>query len=61
MGVLDVESQEKNAFDNEDILVIETLADQIAVAIENARLYQSLQEELMERKQAEEALRVSET
>jgi len=61
LGVLDVESQEKNAFDNEDILVIETLADQIAVAIENARLYQSLQEELMERKQAEEALRVSET
>jgi len=60
LGVLDVQSQERNAFDHEDVLVIETLADQIAVAIENAHLYKSLQEELLERKQAEEALRVSE-
>jgi PAS domain S-box-containing protein len=41
-------------------MVMETLADQIAVAIENARLYEAVQQELTERKHAEEALRESE-
>jgi signal transduction histidine kinase len=39
LGTLDVESAEVNAFTQEDVLVIQSLGDQIAIAIENARLY----------------------
>jgi two-component system NtrC family sensor kinase len=60
VGVLDVQSPLVNAFDDDDVLVIETLADQIAVAIENARLYKAMERELAERKQAEAALQESE-
>ena len=40
LGVLDIESTEVNGFDEADIFTAQTLADQLAVAIENARLYQ---------------------
>jgi signal transduction histidine kinase len=56
VGVLDVQSTELNAFDEHDVTVMDTLADQIAVAIENARLYQAVQRELTERKRAEKRL-----
>jgi len=59
-GVLDVQSPQVNAFDENDVLTKETLADQIAVALENARLYGAAQREIAERVQAEEALRESE-
>ncbi len=49
VGVLDIQSPQKNAFDDNDVMVMETLADQVAVAIENARLYEKLQRELAER------------
>jgi signal transduction histidine kinase len=39
IGTLDVQSSEANAFTEEDVLVIQSLGDQIAVAIDNARLY----------------------
>jgi signal transduction histidine kinase len=39
IGTLDVHSAAINAFTAEDVLIIQSLADQIAVAIENARLY----------------------
>jgi len=39
IGSLDVQSTEVNAFSQEDISVLTTLADQIAIAIENARLF----------------------
>lgn len=39
IGSLDVQSTEKNAFAGGDIDVLTTLADQIAIAIENARLF----------------------
>jgi PAS domain S-box-containing protein len=42
VGVLDVQSDQLNAFDENDVMVIETLADQVAVAIGNARLYEAL-------------------
>ena len=38
VGVLDIESTAVNAFDPEDVPFLEILADQIAIAIENARL-----------------------
>lgn len=39
IGTLDVHSAEVNAFTAEDVLITQSLGDQIAVAIENARLY----------------------
>jgi PAS domain S-box-containing protein len=56
VGVLDAQSPQLDAFDESDVMVLETLADQIAVAIENARLYEAVQQELTERKRVEEAL-----
>jgi PAS domain S-box-containing protein len=53
IGVLDVQETRLNAFDDTDLLAMETLADQIAVTIENARLYKALQQELAERVRAE--------
>jgi GAF domain-containing protein len=38
IGVLDVQSTEKDAFSDEDIAIISTLGDQLAVAMENTRL-----------------------
>ena len=40
VGALDVHDKGRYAFSEDDIVVIETLADQIAVAVENARLFQ---------------------
>jgi GAF domain-containing protein/HAMP domain-containing protein len=40
IGALNVQSVDVNAFDNEDALVLQTMADQLAVAIENAGLVQ---------------------
>ncbi len=39
VGVLDLCSAEGNAFDDADMLVAQTLANQLAVAIENARIF----------------------
>lgn len=40
IGALDVQSTETNAFTNDDISVLQTLADQIAVAVDNSRTYE---------------------
>ncbi len=44
IGVLDVGSDQPNAFDASDLLVLQSLAYQAAVAIENARLYEQAQQ-----------------
>lgn len=49
LGALDVQSKELKAFSEEDILVLETMADQLAVAIENTTLIQQ-QTRLAERR-----------
>lgn len=46
IGVLDVQSREKNAFDREDINLMTTLARQVSIAIQNARSYQQTREAL---------------
>jgi GAF domain-containing protein/HAMP domain-containing protein len=46
LGALDVQSTEEAAFTQEDIEVLQVLADQVAVAIENARLFADAQEAL---------------
>jgi GAF domain-containing protein len=48
IGALDVQSVEAGAFDEEDVAVLSTLADQVAIAIETARLFQQSQEALAE-------------
>ncbi len=55
VGVLDVQSQNHNAFTETDVLVLETLADQVAVAIQNASLFRVLesQNEILEQRVAE--------
>jgi PAS domain S-box-containing protein len=60
VGVLDAQGPQTNAFDENDVMVMETLANQIAVAVENARLYEAIRQELTERERAQEALRESE-
>ncbi|MFN2303497.1 MAG: GAF domain-containing protein, partial [Anaerolineales bacterium] len=44
IGALDVQSEQPNAFSNEDIEVLNTLANQVAVAIENAHLFEQSQQ-----------------
>ena len=39
VGVLDVQSDQVNAFSDEDAFVLQALADQVAVAVQNASLY----------------------
>ena len=41
LGVIDLQSDRLNAFDNDDVFVLETLADSVAVALRNAFLYRS--------------------
>jgi PAS domain S-box-containing protein len=57
VGVLDVQSPQPNAFSAGDLTVLETLADQVAIAMENARLYKTIQDELERRYLIEEELR----
>jgi PAS domain S-box-containing protein len=60
VGVLDIQSPQLNAFDENDVLVMLTLASQIAVALENAMWFETVKRELIERRQVEDALRQSE-
>jgi len=46
LGALDVQSLEAAAFSNEDVAVLQTLADQVAMAINSARLFQQVQQSL---------------
>jgi GAF domain-containing protein len=54
IGALDIQSTEPSAFSNEDIASLSILADQVSIAIENARLYESTRKSL---EQAEAAYR----
>ena len=45
-GALDVQSKRTNAFTQEDISILSTLADQVSIAIQNARSYQQTREAL---------------
>lgn len=47
-GALDVQSSEPNAFRDEDVAVLQSMANQVAVAINNARLFQESQARLTE-------------
>ena len=51
-GALDIQSEEANAFSEEDIASLTVLADQVSIAINNARLFSELQESLEAERQA---------
>jgi PAS domain S-box-containing protein len=44
VGVIDIQSTQINAFSQDDISVLQSLADQVAVAIDNARSYELSQQ-----------------
>jgi GAF domain-containing protein/HAMP domain-containing protein len=46
LGCLDVQSTQEEAFSEEDVRVMQVLADEVAVAITNANLFQQLEESL---------------
>jgi GAF domain-containing protein len=48
IGVLDVQSLEQNAFSQEDVRTLSTLADQVSIAIENSRLFEDQERLLLE-------------
>ena len=48
MGALDVQSTERGAFTDEDIQMLSLLADQVSLAIENARLFDETRNALAE-------------
>ncbi|MBI4631220.1 MAG: GAF domain-containing protein [Chloroflexi bacterium] len=51
IGALDVQSTEANAFDADDVAVLQNMANQIAIAMNNARLYQEAQARIKESNQ----------
>jgi signal transduction histidine kinase len=55
-GVLDVQSESEGAFTRLDVFTLQTVAGQLAVALENARLYEALQKELAVRRRTEKLL-----
>ncbi len=48
IGILDIQSQERNAFTSEDVYTLQTMADQIALAIDNTRLIDESQSALQQ-------------
>ncbi len=58
MGVLDAQSIHPHAFDEDDLFTLQAIAAQLAVAIENARLYEAARQEILERRSAEERLQI---
>jgi len=57
IGVLDVQSQVAAAFSDLDVFTLQTVAGQLAVSLENARLYEELERELAARRRTEKILR----
>ena len=48
IGVIDIQSRNANTFEEDEISVLQTLADQVAVAIDNARSFELSQQAVME-------------
>lgn len=48
IGALDVQSREAEAFDDEDVAILQTMADQLAVTIQNIRLVREAQQTVRE-------------
>ena len=48
IGAISVQSTQTNAFDEDDITVLQSIADSLAIALENARLFQQFEKSLRE-------------
>ena len=48
IGVLDLQAKDANRFREEDIRILTTLAEQIAIAVQNAQLFETVQAALIE-------------
>lgn len=59
IGILDIQSDERDAFRQSDVSAMETLSTQIAVAIENANLFTQAKSEIAERKEKEKEIRIA--
>lgn len=57
IGALGIQSEKEAAFSEEDIVIFQAMADQLANAIHNAYFYTQLQRELAQRKRAEKQIR----
>ncbi|MEM7532736.1 MAG: GAF domain-containing protein, partial [Chloroflexota bacterium] len=60
LGIFNLERYDSTPFSDNDLMVISTLSNQAAAALKNARLYTQAQQEIADRRRAEEALRQSE-
>ena len=45
VGVIDMQSTEKNAYDEEDTSLLQLIASRVAASVQNARLYRSLEKQ----------------
>jgi signal transduction histidine kinase/CheY-like chemotaxis protein/PAS domain-containing protein len=53
IGALDIQSNKVDAFSTDDLAVLQILADQVAVAIDNARSYELSQQAVMEMREVD--------
>ena len=59
IGAMTVQSREEQAFDDTDIAVFQNMADQVAVAVENARLFSQTQSALERARRAQRHYRTT--
>lgn len=57
IGVVSIQARQPNAYSSDQVRMLETLATQVAITVEKARLFEQLQQELAERKRAEAEVR----
>ncbi|MBN1995050.1 MAG: PAS domain S-box protein [Anaerolineae bacterium] len=60
IGTWNLGSRQTGSYNPDDLDIAQSMADQLAIAIENARLFQQAKQEIAERKRIEEAPRASE-
>lgn len=48
IGAISVQSTQMNAFDEDDITILQSIADSLSIALENARLFQQFEKSLRE-------------
>ncbi len=53
IGILDIQSEQKNAFDEQDIELLMIVADQVSIAIQNARQFQAAQKSAQDAENAQ--------
>ncbi len=56
IGVISIQSYEPNAYSQEQIRLLETIANVAGVAVENSRLFEQAQADIEKRRQAQESL-----